>query len=192
VEAERAALPELPRARRARYRAELGLSDQDADVLTGDPALAAWFERALQGPKGRREAKALANWIQGELLRHLNEQGAELGAIALTPEALGELIDLQAAGTINTSTAKALFREIVASGTSPAALVAERGLGQVSDRGAIEAAVRAALQRHPAAVEAFRAGNAKARGRIFGESMRQLGGRGDPRLVDSVLRDLLG
>ncbi len=192
VAAERARLPELPRAKRARYCRELGLSAYDAGVLTAEPALSAWFEAALAGPDGPRDAKTIANWVQGELLRHLGEHRVGLSEVALTPACLGELADLQAAGTINASTAKELFREIVQSGASPAALVAERGLGQISDLRAIEAAVRAALETEARAVAAFRAGNEKARGRIFGASMKQLGGRGDPTLVHRVLRDLLG
>ncbi|MDA1194090.1 MAG: Asp-tRNA(Asn)/Glu-tRNA(Gln) amidotransferase subunit GatB [Planctomycetota bacterium] len=189
VERERAELPELPRARRARYRDVLGLSAYDAEVLTGDPHLSAWFERALGG---QRDAKTVANWVQGELMRYLNEHKLQLADVALTPEGLGELVDLQSDGTLNARTAKELFREVVASGASVAALVAERGLAQVSDRGAVEAAVRAAMERQAQAVEDFRAGNPKARGRIFGEAMKQLRGQGDPRQVDEVLNTLLG
>ena len=126
------------------------------------------------------------------MLRHLNERKRRLADIALTPAGLGELVDLQAAGTINARTAKELFREVVESGASPAALVAERGLGQVSERGPVEEAVRAAMQVQAKAVADFQAGNERARGRIFGEVMKQLAGRGDPRLVNEVLQDLLG
>ncbi len=192
VEAERAELPEPPRARRARYQATLGLSAYDTEVLTGDPATSAWFEQALAGPEGPRDAKVVANWVQGELMRHLNDKKIGLADIALTADGLGELVDLAAAGTINARTAKELFREIVESGASAAALVEERGLAQVSDRGAVEAAVRAAMEKQPQAVEDFRGGNAKARGRIFGEAMKELKGQGDPKQVNEVLSALLG
>ena len=192
VETERAALPELPRARRRRYREDLGLSAYDTEVLTADPALSAWFEAALVAPGGTRDAKAVANWIQGELLRHLNDQKVGLAEVPLSPAALGELVDLVDAGTINARTAKELFRDVVVSGASPAALVEARGLAQVSDVGAVEAAVRAAMVRQAGAVEDLRAGNERARGRIFGEAMKQLQGRGDPRLVGEVLDRLLG
>ncbi|MDF1700610.1 MAG: Asp-tRNA(Asn)/Glu-tRNA(Gln) amidotransferase subunit GatB [Planctomycetota bacterium] len=192
VEAERADLPELPRARRTRYRDTLGLSAYDTEILTAGPAISAWFERALAGPTGARDAKLVANWVQGELMRHLNEQKASLEDVALQPEELGELVDLVTAGTINARTAKELFRELVVSGGSPAAIVEARGLAQVSDRGAVEAAVRAAMERHAQAVEDFRGGNAKARGRIFGEAMKELKGQGDPKQVNEVLTELLG
>lgn len=192
VEAERDVLPELPRARRERYREVLGLSAYDAEVLTSDPATSNWFERVLAGPAGTRDAKVVANWVQGELNRFLNEQKVAIDDVALTPEGLGELVDLTTAGTINTRTAKELFREIVASGASPAALVEERGLAQVSDRAAVEAAVQAAMKAQSQAVEDFKAGNAKARGRIFGQAMKELKGQGDPKQVNEVLTALLG
>ncbi len=191
VEAERAELPELPRLRRARYAEALGLSPYDAEVLTGDPILAAWFEQALAGPSGPRDAKAVANWVQGELMRHLNEEKVELSQLALTPAGLGELVDLTTSGIINAGTAKALFRDVVRSGESPAALVEARGLAQVSERGPVEAAVRAAMEANVQAVEDFRGGNPKARGRIFGAAMKGLQGKGDPALVNEVLTELL-
>jgi len=192
VEAERAKLPELPRARRARYRDAYDLSPYDATVLTSTPELSAWFEAALNGPQGPRDAKTIANWMQGELLRHLNEHKIALQDVALTPQGLGELVDLLEAGTLSARTGKQLFREIVTSGASVAALVEERGLAQVSDRDAVERAVRAAMDIQAQAVADVRAGHPKARGRIFGEAMKALAGRGDPQLVGEILDALLG
>ena len=189
VDAERAALPELPRARRARYVETLGLSAYDAGVLAADREVADWFEAVLAD--GNREPKAAANWVTGEVMRHLNETSEAIGDVALAPDGLGELLDLLAAGTINTPTARDLFREVVASGESPRALVEERGLAQVSDPGAIEAAAKAAIEAHPQAAEDVRGGNAKAIGRLIGEAMKALGGRGDPKQVQQALRDLL-
>ena len=100
--------------------------------------------------------------------------------IALQPAGLGDLLDLLGAGTINARTAKELFREIVVSGASAAALVEERGLGVVKDEGALDAACQAAIEAHPAAAEDVRGGNPKAIGRLMGEAMKALGGRGDP------------
>jgi aspartyl-tRNA(Asn)/glutamyl-tRNA(Gln) amidotransferase subunit B len=191
VEAERRALPELPRARRARYRTALGLSAYDAGVLTAERALADWFEEALRGPRGPRDAKAVANWVSTEVLRHLNDAGTSLGALRLTPAGLGELVDLVTDGTLNHKTAKDLFREVVVSGASPAALAKERGLAQVSDPAAIEAACRAAIEAHPAAATDVRAGNDKAIGRLVGAAMKALGGKGNPAQVQVALRRLL-
>ena len=183
VEAERAALPETARSKRARYVGALGLSAYDAGVLTADPAIARWFEAAAED----RDAKTMANWVTGELMRHLNEEKTTLDAIALTPQGLGELVDLVAQGQINRRTARALFREIVTSGASATQLVQERGLAQVSDEGAVEAAVRAAIEQHQQAFEDWRAGNEKAKGRVFGAAMKALQGKADPQVVARVL-----
>jgi aspartyl-tRNA(Asn)/glutamyl-tRNA(Gln) amidotransferase subunit B len=189
VEAERAALPELPRAKRRRYVTALELSEYDAGVLTADRRVSDWFEAVVALG---HDAKTVTNWVTGELLRHLNENRASMDDVRLTPEGLGELLDLLAAGTVNGRTAKELFRELVSAGGSPKAVVEERGLGQVSDRGAVEAAARKAIEAQPAAAEDYRAGNPKALGRLIGETMKALGGRGDPSVVREVLADLLG
>jgi aspartyl-tRNA(Asn)/glutamyl-tRNA(Gln) amidotransferase subunit B len=189
VERERAALPELPRARRARYARELGLGAYDAGVLTAEPALAAWFEAALADD---RDPKVVANLVTGELLRHVNETGQALQDVALAPARLGELADLLAAGTVTPRTAKEVFREVVVSGASPAALVRERGLGRVEDRGAIEAACRAAVAAHPDAVADVQAGRTRALGRLMGTAMRELGGRADAGLVRETLLARVG
>ena len=187
VAACRDEVPELPRAKRARYVDDLGLSPYDAGVLTADPELAAWFEAALAGPKGARDAKAVTTWVTTELLRHLNDEKATLDGIALAPDGLGELVDLVSAGTINRRTAQQLFREIVKSGESAAVLVASRGLAQVSDEGALRAAVEAAIKAEAAAWADYKAGNDKAKGRIFGAVMKAMGGKADPRLVGTLL-----
>ncbi|MDJ0974754.1 MAG: Asp-tRNA(Asn)/Glu-tRNA(Gln) amidotransferase subunit GatB [Planctomycetota bacterium] len=191
VEAERDALPELPRVRRVRYQAEYGLSAYDAGVLTQDPHISNWFEAAIGTAGDGRDPKVVTNWVTGELLRYLNEHKAAITEVGLEPEQLGELIDLEAAGTINRRTAKELFRDIVKAGGSPNQLVEERGLAQVSDRGAVETAAKAAIEAQPQAADDVRAGNMKAIGRLIGETMKQLGGRGDPKIVQQVLRDLL-
>ncbi|MFM8979813.1 MAG: Asp-tRNA(Asn)/Glu-tRNA(Gln) amidotransferase subunit GatB [Planctomycetia bacterium] len=191
VEGERARLPELAAARRARYQQQLGLSAYDAGVLTASRELSDWFEAALAGPSGPREAKAVANWVSTEVLRHVNESGKALGALALQPAGLGELVDLVQGGVLNLRTARELFREVVESGASPAALARERGLAQVSDAGAIEAACQAALAEHPLAAAEFRKGHEKAIGRLVGSAMKALGGKGNPAQVQATLRRLL-
>jgi aspartyl-tRNA(Asn)/glutamyl-tRNA(Gln) amidotransferase subunit B len=191
VEAERRLLPEPARARRRRYQEALGLSAYDAGVLTATRELSDWFEAARSGPRGPRDPKAVANWVSTELLRHLNESGTTLGEVRLTPQALGELVDLVADGTLNVRTARELFREVVASGHSPAQRAKERGLAQVNDPGAIEAACRSALEQHPAAAQEFRAGQEKAIGRLVGAAMKALGGKGNPAQVQATLRRLL-
>jgi aspartyl-tRNA(Asn)/glutamyl-tRNA(Gln) amidotransferase subunit B len=192
VEEQRRSIPELPRAKRERYGSALGLSAYDAGVLAQDPVRAAWFEAALAGPTGPRDAKEVANWVTGEVLRHLNETGGTLDALPLSPAGLGELVDLVAAGVVNRKTAKEVFREAVTGGRSPRQIVREQGLGQVSDAGAVEAACRTAIEANPRAVADLKAGNEKARARIVGAAMKALAGRGNPALVTETLRRLLG
>ena len=192
VEDLRATLPELPRVKRARYVDQLGLSAYDAGVLTADPVLATWYEAALAGPKGQRDPKAVATWVSTELLRYVNDERLALGDVALTPEGLGELVDLHDEGTITRRTAQELFREVVKSGASPAALVAERGLARVQDTGAVEAAAAAAIEANAAAWADWVGGNEKAKGRLFGAVMKALAGQGDPAVVAQVLERLVG
>jgi aspartyl-tRNA(Asn)/glutamyl-tRNA(Gln) amidotransferase subunit B len=142
VEQARAGLPELPAARRARFRAEYGLSLYDAALLTEERAVADFFEQAVaaQAPEAR-SPKAVANWMTGELFRLMNASEQDIGQVRTTPAALAALIALQAAGSINTPTAKAVFAEMFATGQAPETLVIERGLGQLSDDGALRALV---------------------------------------------------
>ncbi len=187
VEEERAALPEPPRARRARYVEVLELTPYDAGVLTADPALARWFERALEGPTGSRDARTVAAWVGTELLRHVNDERLSLSDVPLGPDGLGELLDLLAAGSITRRTAQEVFREALRTGASPSRLVAERGLARVDDAGAVEDAVRRAAAAEPKAFAEYVAGNDRARGRVFGAAMKLLGGKGDPKVVGEVL-----
>ena len=188
VERERASLPEAPRARRRRYAESWGLSAYDAGVLTAERAVSDWFESAL-GPG--RAPKTVANLVTGEVFARLNELGKGIAAVPFPAERLGELAALLDAKTINAPTAKQVFRTLWDTGEAPAAQVARLGLGQVSDRGAIRAACEAAVAAEPKAAADVRAGNEKAIGRLVGTAMRRLGGKGDPAVVNEVLREVL-
>ncbi len=191
VERERAALPELPRARRARYEQTLGLTPHDARVLTQDAGVSDWFEAALGAPGGPRDAREVAKWVTGEVLRHLNEERRGIGDLALAPGGLGELVDLVARGTVNERTAKELLRELLAKGGSPAALVKARGLEQIGDPAALARLCREAVAQEARAWAEVRGGNPKALGRIVGAVMKATGGRADPGAVHRILGDLL-
>ena len=195
VAREREMLPELPRAKERRYQVELGLDSYETGVLTADPALAAWFERALTAGDtkrlgNKRSAKSMFNWVSGELLRFLKEESIPLEDATLAPETLAELVDLVEADTINRRTAQNLFREIVDSNVSPKKLVAERGLGQVSDVSAIREAAGKAIASNEKAWTDYCAGQDKAKGRLIGATMKNLGGRADPAVVVSVLASM--
>src|SRR5947207_12523993 len=183
----RAELPELPDAKRARFRSDDGLSADDAGVLVAEKETARFFERAAQG----REAKAAANWVMGDLFGALNRLGVGIEQSPVSPEQLGALIDLVADGTISGRIAKEVFAEMVASGTDPAAIVEAKGLRQVTDSGAIEAAIDAVLATQAEKVAEYRAGRDKLYGFFVGQVMRATQRKANPALVNELLRKKL-
>jgi len=187
VERLRAELPELPDAKRARFVRELGLSPYDAEVLVAERVTAEYFETVARG----REAKIAANWVTGDLFGALNRQGLAIEQSPVAAEALGRLIDLIADGTISGRIAKDVFAEMVETGADPAAIVEAKGLRQVTDTGAIEAAVDAALAAHPAQVAQY-ATNPKVLGFFVGQVMKATQGKANPALVNQLLREKLG
>jgi len=180
----RAELPELPGAKRARLVSEYGLSADDADVLVAEKETALFFERVAQG----RNAKVAANWVMGELFGALNRHGNRIEQSPVSAEQLGALIDLIADGTISGRLAKDLFAEMFASGADPAAIVEAKGLRQVTDSSAIEAAIDAVLTAQADKVAEYRAGRDKLYGFFVGQIMRATQGKADPTLVNRLLK----
>ena len=180
----RAELPELPGAKRARFVSEYGLSADDADVLVAEKETALFFERVAQG----RNAKVAANWVMGELFGALNRHGNRIEQSPVSAEQLGALIDLIADGTISGRLAKDLFAEMFASGADPAAIVEAKGLRQVTDSSAIEAAIDAVLTAQADKVAEYRAGRDKLYGFFVGQIMRATQGKADPTLVNRLLK----
>jgi len=180
----RAALPELPSARRARMAAEYGIPEYDAAVLAEDKANADFFEAAarLCG-----QGKAVSNWFMTEIMRLLAETGTTIASSALTPAALAELVGLVDSGVINGPTAKELLPEMFREGGMPGALVAARGLAQVSDEGALSALVAQALSENPRSVADYRAGKKAAAGFLVGQVMKLSKGKADPKLVGKLV-----
>ena len=193
VEEVRRRLPELPQARARRYQQTLGLSEYDARLLTAERAVAEFFDAtlALHGP-GPEEAKKIANWLNGEAARLANETGLGPAAWKLTPDKLATLLRLIDQGTLGGPAAKVVFEESFRAGADPAAVVAERGLAQVSDESAIEAAVDQVLAASPAEAERYRAGNRKLLGFFVGQVMRRMKGKGNPAMVNAILKRKLG
>ena len=180
----RAQLPELPQAKAARFAAQYGLGAQDIGVLVDDQEVAAYFEEAAS----LADPKLVSNWVTVELFRRLKEDGVEFGAIKVRPQALAELIGLLKSGAINQPAAKEVFGVLWAEGGSPASIVQERGLGQISDTGALEQAVAEALAANLDAVEKIRAGNDKAVKFLIGQVMKATRGKANPALVEELLR----
>lgn len=187
IEQLRAELLELPDAKLARFVAEYGLRPEDASVLVAERATAEYFEKVAAG----RDPKAAANWVSGDLFGALNKRGLGIEQSPVPPERLGGLLDLIAEGTISGRIAKDVFAEMVETGEAPEAIVERKGLRQVSDAGAIEKAVEAALAANPAQVAQYRT-NPKVLGFFVGQVMKATGGKANPALVNAKLREKLG
>ena len=188
IEAIRQTLPELPEAKRARLVEQYQLTPYDAEVLTQDQKLAAWFERAA-APVAN--PKTVANWIISELLRLTGDAGIGVEECKIRPEQLGALIVLIEKGTINGKIAKDVFAEMFESGADPDAIVKEKGLAQVSDTGAIAALVDEAIAANPAQVEQYKAGNAKVLQFFVGQVMKASRGKANPPMVVELLKEKL-
>lgn len=187
VEELKASLPELPDERRARYIA-MGLSAYDAHVLTLERETAAYFEEVARG----RDPKLAANWVTGELFAALNRMKRDITDPPVSARHLGELLDLIADETISGKIAKDVFEIMLETGEAPRAIVESRGLKQVKDSSAIEAAAAQVLAAHADKVAEYRAGKEKLFGFFVGQVMKAMQGKGNPALVNEVLRKLLG
>jgi aspartyl-tRNA(Asn)/glutamyl-tRNA(Gln) amidotransferase subunit B len=189
--AARDALPELPGQRRDRYRDELGLPEELATQLAFEAELGAYFERVLAEATDGAEARAVANWVTGELAAELREAGEEDPG-RVEPGALAALVGMVQAKRVTHGAAKQVLAELVAGGGDPAQIVETRGLAQISDSGELEAAVKRAIEANPEAAERVRGGNAKAIGPIVGAVMKETKGRADGGEVTRLIREKLG
>jgi aspartyl-tRNA(Asn)/glutamyl-tRNA(Gln) amidotransferase subunit B len=184
----RATLPELPGPRRERFAREYKLSTYDADVLTQRKDVADYFEAGVAAGAG---AKEMANWVMTELLRIVREEKLDRQLVIhewpLTPTQLARLVLLVEKGTVNRNTAKALIPKLRGSGRGPEELVAAEGLAQVSDRGALEAAVAEVIAKNAAQVAEFRAGKERVLGFLVGQVMKATGGKANPKLVQELM-----
>ncbi len=190
VEAIRAQLPELPAAKRARFESEYGLSRYDANLLVEDRAVADYFEQAIRHQSSAiRHPKSIANWITGELFRLMNESGQSLvqARTRITPGDFAALVGLVAGGAINLHTAKLVFEEMYHTGRGPQAIVAEKGLAQVSDAGEIEQLVDEVIAANPDQLATYLGGKAAVEQWFFGQVMRRLQGRGNPQVIRAAL-----
>ncbi|MCE1236690.1 MAG: Asp-tRNA(Asn)/Glu-tRNA(Gln) amidotransferase subunit GatB [Hyphomicrobiales bacterium] len=187
VDALKAELPELPDAKKARFVADYGVTPYDAMVLTLERASADFFEEVAKG----RDAKIAANWVINELFGRLNKEGKGIEASPVSAAQLGGVIDLILDGTISGKIAKDLFEIVWAEGGDPKKLVEERGLKQVTDTGAIEAAIDAVIAANPDKVEQAKAKPTLA-GWFVGQVMKQTGGKANPQAVNEILKAKLG
>jgi aspartyl-tRNA(Asn)/glutamyl-tRNA(Gln) amidotransferase subunit B len=185
----RAALPELPAGRRARYRDAMGLSPYDAAVLVADLDATALFEATTAADPGLT-AKAVANWVTGEYLR-LRKAADEDAPIAVAPGELAAIIRAVEDGSISRANGKEVLEGHAVTGHAAARIIADRGFRQISDAGAVAEAVEAALTANPAAVADYRAGKQQALGFLVGQVMKATRGQANAALVQASVRERL-
>lgn len=187
VDEIKGSLPELPDAKKHRFMQEYGLSAYDAAVLAADKAKADYFETVARG----RDGKLASNWVTTELFGALNKQGRDIEASPVSADALGRLIDLISDDTISGRIAKDVFQIMLETGADPAAIVAEQGLKQVTDVGAIEAAIDAIIAANPGQAAEVKI-KPKTFGWFVGQVMKATGGKANPAAVNEILKRKLG
>ncbi len=179
----RDSLPELPAARRQRYAA-MKLSEYDVQELTADPATGPFFESVLAL---HPDAKAVANWVTGEVRATLNEAGTGWDSVPLEPARLGALLELVKEGVVSSSAAKRIYALLLTTPDMPRTIAEREGLVQVRDDNALAGWVDEVLAEHPAEAARFAAGEKKLQGLLVGLVMKKSQGRADPKLVNQLL-----
>ena len=182
-----ARMPELPDAKKARFMGDYGLTDYDANVLTADLESAAFFDTVAKG----RDGKTAANWVINELFGRLNKQGLAITESPVSAAQLGGMLDLIGSGEISSKMAKDLFEILWTEGGDPAEQAAKHGMKQVTDTGAIEAAIDALIAANPDQVEKARA-NARLAGWFTGQVLKSTGGKANPAVVGQMVAQKLG
>lgn len=181
-------MPELPEQRRKRFIEDYGIPEYDAEVLTAERALADYYDACVKLHGG---GKLCANWVMGEVIRGLNEQGIGIDACPVTPERLAAMLKRIDDGTISGKIAKTVFDEMWQSGHDADRIIAEKGLKQVTDTGAIEAIIDEILAANPAQVEEYRGGKEKVFGFFVGQVMKASKGKANPAAVNDLLKKKL-
>ena len=188
IERVRGELPELPDVKQKRFVSQYGIPAYDAHVLTSSNDVADYFEAVVSAGA---DAKAASNWVMGEVMRELNERKIDVGAFTIDAGRLAGLVTLQAGGKINSSTAKDVFKEMLASGIDAPTIVRERGLEQVSDDTAIETEAVAVLDENPEEVKRYLAGKEQLLQFFVGQLMKRTRGKANAALATEILKRLL-
>lgn len=181
-------LPELPMEKHRRFTEEYKLSNDDADILTNDRHLSEFFENTV---RAGASPKAAANWVLGDMLRMLNENGETSDAIPVAPDYLRRLIDMVEDGKISNTAAKEIFKEMFISRRTPEEILEEKGLAQISSEEDLAVLVRKVLVDNPKSIDDYRKGKTQAAGFLVGQVMKASQGRANPKMVrELVLREL--
>jgi aspartyl-tRNA(Asn)/glutamyl-tRNA(Gln) amidotransferase subunit B len=187
----RASLPELPDAKRRRYEQALGLSPYNASVLTADVETARWFEALLESV-GEEHAQRASNWVISDLFGALNRLGRTIEDSPVSPTQSAELLRLIADGTLSGTLGKQVFEIMLETGEDPGRIVEERGLKQTSDTGAIEKVIAEVMATNEDKVAEYRSGKDKLFGFFVGQVMKAMQGKGNPQVVNELLKKALG
>lgn len=182
-------LPELPSHRRTRFEKEMGLVPSAAEVLTSSRALADYFEQTLLTYS---DARQVANWIMGDILRIVKDEKLEINCLKVTSERLGKILKLVENNTISARSAKKVINLVQEQDKEPEKIIEEQGLGQISDSGALETAVKTVLDQNTDAVERYKKGEKKLIGFFVGQAMRATQGKGNPKEINSLITRMLG
>ena len=183
----RKTMPELPREKKQRFINQYNIPEYDAAILTATRPLADYFEACARlGP----QPKTVSNWIMGDILRHVPDT-RDIGVFPVTPAHLAEMLMMVEKGTISGKIAKTVFEDMVASGKMPQAIVAEKGLVQVSDSAALERTIQEVLDTQADKVADYRSGNEKIFGFLMGQIMKATKGKANPQMVNDLLKKKL-
>lgn len=187
IERLRKEMPELPAAKRERFIRDFGVTPYDAEQLVAEKDTAAYFEQAAKG----HDAKKVANYILGDLFAALNKLGKPITESPVSAENLGKMVDLIVNGTISTRIAKDVFQFMIDEGKDPETIVAEKGLKQVTDTGAIEKIVDEVLAANPDKVAEYKSGKDKLLGWFVGQTMRASKGKANPAMLNDLVKKKL-
>jgi aspartyl-tRNA(Asn)/glutamyl-tRNA(Gln) amidotransferase subunit B len=193
IEETRSQLPELQRERRDRFVKEYSLPKYDADVLTADKAIADFFETAVSSLEGKNadQVKSVSNYLMGDVMRLLTERKVSIGELGLNAGHLAELVTLVGNGTISNKIGKDLLPELLGSAKSPKEIVAERGMVQVSDEGALRDAVKNILASNPDNIAKYKSGKTSLLGFFVGQTMKAMSGKANPTLLNDIVKEEL-
>jgi aspartyl-tRNA(Asn)/glutamyl-tRNA(Gln) amidotransferase subunit B len=192
IEAIKATMPELPAARRARFVADFGVTEYDAHVLTLTREMSEFYEAVVQAAGGAAQGKVSANWVMGEFSGALNKAGLELADSPVSAELLGGMIARIVDNTINGKIAKQVFGFMWEEGKTADAIIAEKGLKQETDTGAIEAIIKDVLAANEKMVEEYKSGKEKAFNGLVGQVMKAAKGKANPAQVNELMKKLIG
>ena len=192
IEAARAELPELPKARRARFIADFGVTEYDAHVLTLTREMSEFYEDVVNAAGGAAQGKVAANWVMGEFSAALNKASLELADSPVSAEKLGRMIARIVDNTINGKIAKQVFGFMWDEGKTADEIIAEKGLKQETDTGAIEAMIQEVLAANEKMVEEYKSGKEKAFNGLVGQVMKAAKGKANPAQVNELMKKLIG